>query len=163
MEIVMKKVKVISCMITVGIMALIFFFSSQTQEESARTSGRLIMWFLNCVSVFSPISEGDMPVLVEALTHVVRKCAHFTIYAALGISASVSFRLLTGRRYKTVFPISTVFCILYAISDEIHQCFSYGRGPQATDVLIDTAGAITGFLLLMAVLEMKKIFGKGSG
>ena len=144
-------------------MALIFFFSSQTQEQSSKTSSGFIMWFLNCVTVFSPISDADKPMLVEALTHIVRKCAHFTIYTALGISASVSFRLLTERGYKTVFWISTVFCTLYAITDEIHQCFVDGRGPMATDVIIDAAGAITGFLLLMAVLKVKRLFGKGNG
>ena len=157
----MKKVKVISCMITVGIMALIFFFSSQTQEESVRTSSGLIMWFLRCVSVFSPISDAGRPIIVEALTHVVRKCAHFTIYAALGTSSAVTFRLLTGRGYKTIFWVSTCFCMLYAISDEAHQCLVDGRGPQVTDVLIDTSGAVAGFCLLMVVLAVKQLFRKG--
>ncbi|WP_431191604.1 VanZ family protein [Peribacillus frigoritolerans] len=33
---------------------------------------------------------------------------------------------------------------LYAISDEVHQLFVIGRGPQVKDVLIDSAEAIVG-------------------
>jgi VanZ family protein len=44
-----------------------------------------------------------------------------------------------------------VFCLLYAISDEVHQIFS-NRGASAKDVVIDFAGAVTGILLLRAIL-----------
>jgi VanZ family protein len=37
-----------------------------------------------------------------------------------------------------------VFCILYAISDEVHQLFVLGRGAQVVDVLIDSLGAFVG-------------------
>jgi VanZ family protein len=37
-----------------------------------------------------------------------------------------------------------VFCVLYAVSDEVHQLFVPGRGAQVTDVLIDNAGAFVG-------------------
>lgn len=42
------------------------------------------------------------------------------------------------------FLFSLVFCILYAISDEVHQVFVPGRGAQVTDVLIDSFGAFIG-------------------
>jgi len=35
---------------------------------------------------------------------------------------------------------------LYGVSDEVHQSFVVGRSPLATDVLIDTLGALLGVL-----------------
>jgi len=40
-----------------------------------------------------------------------------------------------------------LFVFLYASSDEFHQSFIPGRGPAFTDVLIDTAGGLTGIIL----------------
>ncbi|GAA4069041.1 hypothetical protein GCM10022410_13710 [Amphibacillus indicireducens] len=35
-------------------------------------------------------------------------------------------------------------CVLFAISDEVHQLFVPGRAGQVMDVVIDTTGAIAG-------------------
>ncbi|MBQ3427105.1 MAG: VanZ family protein [Clostridia bacterium] len=152
----MKKIKVISYTITLCIMALIFFFSSQTRDESSALSSGLIMWFLNCVSVFSPIDSMEKLQFAAELSHVVRKCAHFTIYAALGASSAVSFRLMTGLKYRKIFFVTVIFCMIYAASDEIHQLFVSGRGGMITDVMIDTSGSAAGFVILMMVLGIKK-------
>ena len=37
-----------------------------------------------------------------------------------------------------------IVCVLYAISDEIHQIFVPGRSGQFSDVLLDSAGAVIG-------------------
>jgi len=42
-------------------------------------------------------------------------------------------------------------CVLYAVSDEVHQLFVPGRGRQVRDVLIDSAGAIVGIGLYRVV------------
>lgn len=153
----MKKIKVISYTITLCIMALIFFFSSQTSDESSMLSSGLIMWFLDCVTAFSPMDGADKLEIAAALSHIVRKCAHFTIYAALGASASASFRLMTGQSYKKVFYMTFPFCMLYAASDEFHQRFVSGRGGMITDVMIDTAGAAAGYVILITVMKIKNL------
>ena len=38
--------------------------------------------------------------------------------------------------------------VLYAVSDEIHQCFVPGRSGELRDVLIDSAGVICGVVIL---------------
>lgn len=56
---------------------------------------------------------------------------------------------------------SLIIGIVYASSDEIHQCFTPGRGPLLTDVIIDTMGVLLGILLVMLVLKVyKKIKNK---
>ena len=52
---------------------------------------------------------------------------------------------------------SLIIGIVYASSDEIHQCFTPGRGPLLTDVIIDTMGIFLGILLVMLILKLHKI------
>ena len=50
--------------------------------------------------------------------------------------------------------ISLIAGTIYAISDEIHQCFTPGRGPLITDVIIDGMGVLLGILLVMLFLKI---------
>lgn len=52
---------------------------------------------------------------------------------------------------------SLIIGIVYASSDEIHQCFTPGRGPLLTDIIIDTMGVFLGILLVMLILKVHKI------
>ena len=52
------------------------------------------------------------------------------------------------------FSYSLIIGVIYAISDEIHQCFTPGRGPLVTDVIIDTMGVLLGILLVMLVIKI---------
>ena len=44
--------------------------------------------------------------------------------------------------------------MLYAASDELHQLFISERSSQVLDVLIDTAGSLTGTLVLTLCLAL---------
>ncbi len=71
---------------------------------------------------------------------ILRKIAHVVEYAIL---CALSWRALAGSRpssMKQLFWFSVVFSVAYAASDEFHQSFVPGRGPAATDVLIDSVG-----------------------
>lgn len=79
---------------------------------------------------------------------VLRKLAHLTEYAWLGIalySAFRVFRISHGEKY------TLVISFLVASVDECIQLFSPGRSAEFKDVLIDTTGAGLG-ILLVAVL-----------
>ena len=72
-----------------------------------------------------------------------RKSAHFLEYTGLCLLLSFACAATWGRRYTAVsLPIAS----LYAITDEVHQCFVPGRSCQAADWAIDTAGAALGLL-----------------
>ena len=51
-------------------------------------------------------------------------------------------------------PAGWGFSTLYAVTDEMHQLLIEGRSGQWTDVLIDSAGALTGVLIIALVLWM---------
>ena len=72
---------------------------------------------------------------------VLRKLAHLTEYAVL------TFLLIrTLSRYwlgwRRILLAAFILAILYAVSDEYHQTFVFGREGALRDVLIDSAGAL---------------------
>ena len=81
--------------------------------------------------------------------------AHFTIYATLGLSVFSMFKMLI-EKIKPVYTviISTLFCLLYAISDEIHQTFVPGRSGQISDVILDTSGALLGIITAFLIIKL---------
>ena len=78
---------------------------------------------------------GDMTWL-ELLDFVLRKMAHMVEYGVLFLLAR---RGLSDRK-------ALLFCLLYAISDEVHQAFVPTRGPKVTDVAIDVLGSYVAML-----------------
>ncbi len=106
-----------------------------------------------------PSAEQDS--IFTSMHHFVRKLAHFSEFALLGFLSMLLLchlaQRLSALRLWMQWVIPTAFCLLYAISDEVHQIFS-GRGPAVKDVLIDFAGAITGIVLArMLVWILRKI------
>lgn len=150
----MKRIKVISCIATIGIMALIFWFSSQDSDESSEVSNWCSRFIIDLIPSLSGLEDAAKADMADSINYVIRKLAHFSIYAMLGMSSAAAFSSLTGKRIKRILILSVPFCGAYAVSDEIHQTFVSGRAGMPTDVLIDSLGAFTGGLLLMLVVNI---------
>ncbi len=74
---------------------------------------------------------------------VLRKIAHFTEFASLGLLLGWLFGML---QKKNIYPF---LCgCLAACIDETIQIFVPERGPGIKDVLIDTSGVLTGMIIL---------------
>ena len=74
--------------------------------------------------------------------YLIRKAAHFTEYAVLGA-------LLFGAadtRYGLWFP--PCFGVLAALADETVQLFAAGRSGQVSDVWLDLAGFLAGWVVV---------------
>lgn len=124
--------------ISIAIMLLIFFFSSQNGEKSSKSSGMIVQFVL-----------AILPFLNKDLLHfLIRKAAHFTIFGCLGASFYQSLN-------KKSVPLALVLTFFYACSDEFHQSFVGERSAQFRDVLIDTCGALC-FILVMYFLRKRK-------
>lgn len=76
---------------------------------------------------------------------LLRKLAHFTEFACLGVLFCWLFSML---RKHTLFSLLCGFTA--ACTDETIQCFVPDRGPAIKDVAIDTAGVAVGMGLLLA-------------
>jgi len=72
----------------------------------------------------------------------VDKLFHCLAYAALGLSVSFALPQHLWSRYRWLPVIGTIiFCILYGMTDELHQLFIVERYPSWADVLADGIGA----------------------
>ncbi len=140
---------------------LIFCFSAQDATMSNGTSGKFVRLVFGLFSSFRKMTRAAQDDLVASVMFIVRKCAHFSIYAFLGF-----WLMMLLRQYrKTRTILMTVgFSCIYAMTDELHQFFVPGRSCQLRDVCIDTAGALTGALiaLLFALIwqKLRKLFTK---
>lgn len=137
-----RKIRVISCILTAAVMALIFFFSSQNSGESSEVSSgvtEMIIRFFGGDGALNGQAET-----VEKLEFFVRKTAHFTLYALLGLTSSFAVRANGKKAALKIFAAAVIFSMLYAVSDELHQVFVGGRTPKVLDVFIDTCGAAAG-------------------
>lgn len=124
-------------------MLMIFNFSSEDGEKSSSTSQKVVESVLGIVMD----KEDITPEVVHKYQFPIRKAAHFGIYMLLGFSLACAYR--TTFKNKKFFPyiISLPTAALYAVTDELHQKFTFGRTPSFKDVLIDSAGALTGILI----------------
>jgi len=127
-------------------MGLIFFLSSQQAADSNQLSTGITKFIMDLISGILP---GLSP-QVQWLNHIVRKNAHFIAYLILGL-LQVNALYLNGKRGRQAFVLALLISFLYAASDEFHQTFVPGRSGELRDVLIDTAGAITGIVTYMLV------------
>ena len=123
-------------------MGLIFCLSAQVADQSAKLSTGITQFIINVIQGVFPKIHIDM----ASLGFAVRKLAHFLCYLVLGLLVLNALKQCGVHGYKRII-LSAVICILYAVSDEIHQLYVPGRGGQIRDVLIDCSGAASGFIL----------------
>ena len=134
-----------------GIAVLIFCFSAQPSEQSGEVSEGVTARLLSFLPQVREMPAAERENLIDTADFFVRKCAHFSIYAALGAAVTLA---MSGHKI----PLSRALlfalgiCLLYAASDETHQLFVPGRSGQASDVLIDFCGSLTGGLLVAGIL-----------
>ncbi|MCK9443955.1 MAG: VanZ family protein [Tissierellaceae bacterium] len=134
--------KIVSWAIVILWMILIFGFSHQPREDSNKLS-------TNITEVIVEIIENktsNRDINIRSFNHMLRKNAHFFLYLVLGILVTNALRNSQLRGYKLI-CLALLICILYAISDEIHQLFVPGRGGQVGDVFIDGTGSVIGITL----------------
>ncbi len=95
------------------------------------------------VEVVRPIIDPNEQMSKDAISHLVRKSAHFIEYFVLGIECAL---LAYHAKRKFTIPgaiYSAAFCLLVADMDEFIQSFT-DRGSSVGDVLLDLCGAIVG-------------------
>ena len=150
--------KTIFAVLLVLWMGFIFSMSCENAEESSNTSGQTIKVVLSTVPEFEKQPEEVKKNIIEELQFIVRKSAHFIGYMILGILASGL--ILQYENINKKYPLAFLICVIYAISDEIHQLFVPGRAGQVRDVLIDSAGSLLGIILVMAFVKILIKFNK---
>lgn len=136
----MKK-KIISIILVILWMLFIFIMSSFGSTESNSQSGFIV----NIIASIFNITDTTL------VTIIIRKLAHFGEYFILGLLVSNALNIHS----KNVF-FGIVICILYAISDEVHQLFVPGRSGEVLDVLIDSLGSLASIFLFYLLKVFRK-------
>ena len=138
----MRNKKIIFTIMTFLWVAVIFLFSLQPGEVSGDISGSLLQkvleWF--APGVFEQLETMPQEEL-EFWHMILRKCAHFTEFAVLGVLSGLTLLQTKVKRHGF---IAMVFCLVIAAMDETLQLFVDGRAGRAVDVMIDGAGALVG-------------------
>lgn len=132
----------------------IFVLSSFSAPDSSSQSN----FFVRPLQTLAPTASP------HTLTKIVRKIAHFTEYALLGLLSIITFYTYVNRKTPHLKPnyrlrpiLTLVFiCALYSVTDELHQSLIPGRSPQPTDVMIDTIGVITGITMFLVFTKHHK-------
>ena len=131
-------------------MLVIFCFSAQNADQSSGTSGGFAKFLAKILyRDFNIIDKPSQDILINKCQFIVRKTAHFTVYATLGILTNTAVRI---SKFKFPHLIALVICLAYAVSDEIHQYFVPGRSCELRDVYIDFSGSVLGIILISIIL-----------
>ena len=151
----MKKLTfILNIVLLILWMGIIFNFSSDNGEDSSSKSEQLLIKICEIIKR-DKLSIEEQEKIISKFGKPIRKMAHMFSYFILSI---LSF-LLIYRFYKLE-PITIVytliFCIIYAITDEIHQYFIPDRVASILDIIIDTCGAIIFLIIPSLVMIIRK-------
>lgn len=123
----------------IGILCFIWGNSLLPGEDSGQLSGFVGMILQKLLPFLDLQSEIGL--------HLLRKAAHFSEFAALGMSFAWLFGMLSKQRLLSL-ALPLLSGAGAAAIDETIQLFSPNRGPSIKDVGIDTSGVITGIAVL---------------
>lgn len=121
---------------------VLFFFSGQSGTDSGALSMALTRF------LFGKLIERGAD--VDLLHHLVRKAAHFGIFAVEGFLAGMSLLYILRTRSAVVLTALAVAAL--AAANELHQQMSVGRVCSSRDMIIDACGGLAGLLFAAAIL-----------
>lgn len=132
------------CVVLLTVNILFIWGNSMLPGE---LSGAISQWVRDILANLFPGDTSD-PNTGHGL---LRKLAHFTEFACLGVLLAWLFSILS-KPLLVALPCG----FLVACMDETIQCFVPDRGPAFRDVLIDTAGVLVGMGLLFLGYTIRK-------
>ncbi len=141
--------------LTILWMITIFAFSSRPGELSSRDSGQIGMLIGKVfVPEFNQWSEEEQKYFAEEIDYPIRKTAHAMEYTVLGI---LTMGLFMDQKQlgKKRFLLAWLLASGYAVTDELHQLFVPERSCRIFDVMVDSAGALAGVLILLWIERLR--------
>ena len=130
---------------------LIFSLSHQPVVQSSQLSVGITEVIVKSFEKVTPNEGFD----IGSLNDIVRTNAHFFTYLVLGILMINTLRKSGVHGFQSL-GMALLICVLYAVSDEVHQIFVPGRDAEVKDVLIDSAGASVGVLMYLVISRLMK-------
>ena len=154
-------VRIILIVLILAWMYLIFGFSAEEGAESQSLSDKITIRVVHIIKPsYDSLPKTEQKEFFNRVSFVVRKIGHFGEYGILGLlvtSFLITFdkiRKIDKKRYIVGF--TTLWCLIYAMTDEIHQMFVDGRSAKVLDVFVDIAGGCVAAVIFVAI--WKKIW-----
>ena len=141
-----KIKKIISIILLISWCLLIYYFSNQNGLVSENSSSRVL-------NFISKILAIDLYKYKYSML-IVRKLAHMFLYFILFILSLNVFSNFNVQKRNTN---ALLFCLIYSISDEVHQLFVIERSFGVSDILIDMLGAFLGYFFLKILFKFLKV------
>jgi VanZ family protein len=129
-------------LLAAGWIYLLFYFSRQVGEDSTALSGWFARGVLRRLS-FLDVSE-------ETFEFIMRKLAHFGIFAVEGFLVRMALYATKSRKIANTF-IALVLCLPLAMANELSELPVSGRSCSVRDMAIDLGGALLGILVAAGI------------
>lgn len=122
-------------------LAVIFFLSSQTGEQTAALSLAIARWLAR---LFPGVSLTSL-----------RKAAHIGVYFVEG---ALLFPALYGQKGRAgrALALTVALCALIAVVDEAHKLAIPGRHCSWPEAALNFLGALPGVALALAIVKRKE-------
>ena len=159
----MKKLIVI--MLVVFSLGGMYYFSSQNAQMSGNQSQEVVRIIDKIRDKVTLQDEKLIKIQTNiydklkrfgSKSYIVRKMAHFSIYALIGTSLLL-FIYEFSKKLVLSSLIAFLLSITYACYDEYRQLSVPGRSGSIKDVFIDSSGALTGIILTFIIISIIKI------
>ena len=136
--------------LVLGILWQIFIFTQSmlTGEISSNQSGFI-------VDILYPFVHNiGIPIDGDNFSLLIRKLAHFTEYAILGLLWYNIYTLFILNKFLPW--IVVIHGVLAATLDETIQRFTPNRSGELRDVFIDTLGVLTAVILILLIQKIRR-------
>ena len=126
-------------------LAVIFFLSSQTGEQTAALSLAIARWLAR---LFPGVS-------LTSLHLALRKAAHIGVHFVEG---ALLFPALYGQKGRAgrALALTVALCALIAVVDEAHKLAIPGRHCSWPEAALNFLGALPGVALALAIVKRKE-------
>ena len=126
-------------------LAVIFFLSSQTGEQTAALSLAIARWLAR---LFPGVS-------LTSLHLALRKAAHIGVYFVEG---ALLFPALYGQKGRAgrALALTVALCALIAVVDEAHKLAIPGQHCSWPEAALNFLGALPGVALALAIVKRKE-------
>jgi VanZ family protein len=104
--------------------------------------------------------EGLRSDFTPAIDYILRKGAHVAVYflqfQAVWFSFSGFLYLtLPKKEFSRISALAVSICLVFALSDEYHQIFVAGRTAKPIDIMFDSVGIVSGYVLMSTFRKTK--------
>lgn len=147
--------RIILIVLIIGWMFIIFDFSADDGDESQSLSDKITIKVVHILKPnYDSMPKVEQKEYFNKVSFVVRKIGHFGEYGLLGLLVTgflLTFEGIRNLKKRYIYLFATLWCGLYALTDEAHQLFVDGRSARIGDVFVDMIGGLVAAVILVAI------------